>query len=242
MKTVLCLRRSAAGKRQHLEMRMEGQEEEHHFLLTTTPLRQTKEEGFSYVVEMVKDITEPWKAASELQRLNDFNGAIIDNAPVAIFTLDKHGVFTSVNPALASVSGLGEEAEEASRLQLAQESLYCACRPRRAYQAGLKGEAFELRDFPFNTYRGDRPHYIDFKGVPLRGKNGDMEGLLCLIEETTDRVNLGKVLEGPEHPPRGASPPHGCSGLLCRRECGNRRGEKGHFLGSGFKHARPYPR
>ena len=29
---------------------------------------------------------------------------------------------------------------------------------------------------------------MDFKGVPLKGKEGDIEGLLCIIEETTERV------------------------------------------------------
>jgi two-component system NtrC family sensor kinase len=38
------------------------------------------------------------------------------------------------------------------------------------------------------TYRGDRNIFINFKGVPLKGKDGDIEGLLCIIEETTERV------------------------------------------------------
>lgn len=52
----------------------------------------------------------------------------------------------------------------------------------------MKGEPFQLWDFPFITYRGDRSIYMDFKGVPLRGRSGDISGLLCIIEETTDRV------------------------------------------------------
>jgi histidine kinase len=45
-----------------------------------------------------------------------------------------------------------------------------------------------LWDFAFKNYRGDRNIFMDFKGVPLKGKYGDIEGLLCIIEETTERV------------------------------------------------------
>jgi PAS domain S-box-containing protein len=145
---------------------------------------------------MVKNITGPKRAANELQRLNDFNAAIIDNAPVAIFTLDRDGIFTSVNPALATVSGLGKEVEKKLLGFNWLKNPYTVRTGLADHIAqGLKGKAFELRDFPFNTFRGDRPHYIDFKGVPLRGKKGEVEGLLCLVEETTDRVNLERSLK-----------------------------------------------
>jgi two-component system NtrC family sensor kinase len=38
------------------------------------------------------------------------------------------------------------------------------------------------------NYRGDKNIFMDFMGVPLKGKSGQVEGLLCIIEETTDRV------------------------------------------------------
>ena len=43
-------------------------------------------------------------------------------------------------------------------------------------------------DFPFKTYRGDRGQYLHFRGVPLRGKDGKVEGLLCIIEDNTEKV------------------------------------------------------
>jgi two-component system NtrC family sensor kinase len=46
------------------------------------------------------------------------------------------------------------------------------------------------------NYRGDRNIFMDFKGVPLKGKNGEIEGLLCIIEETTDRVKTrAKIMQ-----------------------------------------------
>ena len=166
-----------------------------YYFLTASPLRLEKGQEFSYVVETVQDITAEKSAAEEISRLNDFNKAIIDNAPVAIFTLDRHGTFTSVNPALALISGLGSEAEaKLIGFNWLKNPFTIKSGLAAHLKRGLRGEAFQLEDFPFNTYRGDRPHYIDFKGVPLRGKDGQLEGLLCIIEETTHKVNEKKLL------------------------------------------------
>lgn len=137
----------------------------------------------------IEDVTERRKAAEALNRLNEFNKVIINNAPVAIFTLDKDGVFASVNPALASLSDLGPRAEEKLiGFNWLKNPYTIKCGLAGYIKRGLEGEAFQLWDFPFVSYRGDRNLYMDFKGVPLRGEGGAIEGLLCIIEETTDRV------------------------------------------------------
>ena len=43
-------------------------------------------------------------------------------------------------------------------------------------------------DFPFITYRGDKGQYVNLRGVPLKGKDGEVEGLLCIIEDNTEKV------------------------------------------------------
>ncbi len=137
----------------------------------------------------IQDITEQKKAEDSLRSLNEFNRAIIDNAPVAIFTLDRDGFFTSVNPALAALSGLGARAEEKLiGFNWLRNPYTIKCGLARHIALGLQGEPFQLWDFPFMNYRGDKNIYIDFNGVPLKGKNDEIEGLLCIIEETTDRV------------------------------------------------------
>ena len=137
----------------------------------------------------IEDITEQKKAADRLRSLNEFNEAIIENAPVAIFTLDKKGRFTSVNPALAELSGLGDRAaEKLLGFNWLTNAFTIKSGLAKYIRKGLKGEPFQLWDFPFITYKGDRSIYMDFKGVPLRSRTGTIDGLLCIIEETTDRV------------------------------------------------------
>jgi PAS domain S-box-containing protein len=150
-----------------------------------------------YYEGTVEDITEKKKVEQELSRLHQFNTAIIENAPVAIFTIDMHGKFMSVNPALATLSGLGQETEDKLvGFNWLNNPFTVRCGLAEYIRKGLQGEPFQLWDFAFMTYRGDRNIFMDFKGVPLKGKDGDIEGLLCIIEETTERVKTrAKIMQ-----------------------------------------------
>jgi PAS domain S-box-containing protein len=144
-----------------------------------------------YYEGTVEDITEGKKVKDDLSRLNKFNAAIIDNAPVAIFTLDRNGVFTSANHALAIISDLGPKVEQKLiGFNWLENPYTIRCGLAKHIESGLQGEPFQLWDFPYITYRGDRNLYMDFNGVPIKGKDGKIEGLLCIIEETTDRVKI----------------------------------------------------
>lgn len=151
--------------------------------------KSTRQGRDIHYVEVVEDITEQKKAEEELKRLSDFNAAIIKNAPVAIFTIDKTGKFMSVNPALAQISGLGEEAEKKLlKFNWLQNQYTINCGLADYIKRGLQGEPFELHDFPFTNYKGTKGQYLHFRGVPIKDKEGNVECLLCIIEETTEKV------------------------------------------------------
>ena len=156
---------------------------------------RTLYQGRPAVIGTILDITERKQAEDELRRLNEFNTALIDNAPIAIFTLDTKGAFTSINPAAAALLGLGPDADEKIiGFNWAQNPYTIKCGLAAHIRKALKGRAFQLWDFPYITYKGDRTLYMDFKGVPLKGKGGTIEGLLCIVEETTDRVKTRSKL------------------------------------------------
>jgi PAS domain S-box-containing protein len=178
-----------SGRMEHGEVKSVHQGELKYYLVTATPLRREPSDGKTLIIETIQDITFQKRAEEDLRRLNDFNIAIIDNAPVAIFTIDKSGKFMSVNPALAMLSGLGDQAEEKLLGFNWIENPYTVrCGLAEHIKKGLDGVSFELQDFPFVTYRGDRGQYIHFRGVPLTGKDGKVEGLLCIIEDNTEKV------------------------------------------------------
>jgi PAS domain S-box-containing protein len=202
-----------SGCMEHTEIMSNFTGESRHYLVTTAPLNGCRGEEEILIVETVQDITDQKKTEEALRRLNDFNTAIIDNAPVAIFTIDRSGKFMSVNPALATLSGLGAEAEEKLlRFNWIENPYTVRCGLAEHIKKGLNGEPFELQDFPFTTYRGDQGQYIHLRGVPLKGKKGKGEGLLCIIEDNTEKVKakiqsiqdaktsvIGRLLTGVAH-------------------------------------------
>jgi len=178
------------GLMEHREIESEYKGEMRHYLVTTAPFKQKHGKNGPYIIETIQDVTYQKRAEEELRRINDLNTVIIHNAPVAIFTIGPNGEFTSVNPALAAISGLGIEAEEKLLGFNWIENPYTVrCGLADYIKKGLKGEAFELQDFPFITYRGkSQDNYLHFRGIPLRGADGKVEKLLCFIEDTTEKV------------------------------------------------------
>jgi PAS domain S-box-containing protein len=184
-----------SGKVESTEVKKESGGEVRSLLITSVPLGHTLADGRPLVVEMVQDVTPSKKMEEELLRVSDFNSAIIENAPVAIFTIDKKGRFLSVNPALGTISGLGPEAPaKLIQFNWLENPYTISCGLAEYIRKGLNGQPFELWDYPFTTYRGDRSQYIHFRGVPLRRKDGRVDGLLCIIEETTERVRISAQL------------------------------------------------
>ncbi len=178
-----------SGTSEYAEMRRTFKRRTAYYLTTSTPLKEEAGDGEPLVIITVQDITAHKKAEDELRRLNKFNKEIIENAPVAIFTIDRTGKFISVNPALARLSGLGAEVEEKLLgFNWIENPYTIRCGLADRIKRGLEGEPFELWDFPFTTYKGDRGHYIHFRGVPLKAKDGKVEGLLCIIEDTSEKV------------------------------------------------------
>jgi PAS domain S-box-containing protein len=177
------------GRMEHKEIKSAYRGELGHYSVNAMPLKKGRKEDETLVIETIQDVTVQKKAEEELRRVNDFNTAIINNAPVAIFTIDRTGKFMSVNPALATLSGLEAEAEQKLvGFNWLQNPYTVQCGLAGHIKRGLDGEPFELQDFPFKTYRGDKGQYLHFRGVPLRGKDGNVEGLLCIIEDNTEKV------------------------------------------------------
>lgn len=180
----------ATGRIEHAGITIKHKQALRHCLITAIPMtRGQGGEEQPCIIETVQDITEQKRTEEQLRRVSDFNAAIIDNSPVAIFTVDRSGKFMSVNPALAVLSGLGAEAEEKILGFNWLENPYTIrCGLAEHIRKGLEGQPFELQDFPFTTYYGDGGQYIHFRGVPLKGKDGRVEALLCIIEDTTEKV------------------------------------------------------
>lgn len=185
------LRSYESGRTEQLEIKIEkkGSGTE-YFLLTASPLKEGGGRGLSGVIEVIRDVTAFRRTEEDLRRLGEFNYEVVENAPVAIFTINKKGEFSSVNPALATLSGFNTKEEAKKKLlgfNWIKNHYTVKCGMANYIKEGLKGKPFQLWDFSFINYWGV-PQYIYFKGVPIKGKDGRIEGLLCIIEDTTEIV------------------------------------------------------
>ena len=60
---------------------------------------------------------------------------------------------------------------------------------------GLSGESFEVIDFPFRADITGKELSMNLKGVPLKNKKNEIEGLLCIIDETTEKARYLREIE-----------------------------------------------
>ncbi len=191
------VRAYATGKTEQLEIKVGNDRfDAEYYMLTASPVREPGGRSSEGVIEVIRDVTAFRRTEEDLKELGEFNYEIIENAPVAIFTINKKGEFSSVNPALATLAGFDTVARAKEKLigfNWIKNPFTKKCGMAQHIKDGLKGRPFQLWDFPFINYWGV-PQYIYFKGVPIKDKDGKVERLLCIIEETTDRVKANEQL------------------------------------------------
>jgi PAS domain S-box-containing protein len=158
-----------------------------------SPIRDRGEDGARYLA-VIQDITARMETEQEYRRVNELNYNIIYNAPVGIFTLNQHGVITSTNPAHLKIAGnppldklLGYDWLNSPNVISSGLAHYL--------KMGLSGKSFKVADFEFTANLTGRKLFMTIKGVPLRDKKGKIQGLLCIIEDTTEKTKYLVELE-----------------------------------------------
>ena len=126
-----------------------------------------------------------WEKTRQIQSANKFHERILGNAPVGIFTLNFKGIVTSANPAASKILGIARRRLLGMCILKQQDSL--SSKLAEHLSRGLKGLRFDLVDCPLIT-RSRGPRYVGVKGIPLRKSQGPGDGLLCIMEDTTEKT------------------------------------------------------
>ena len=126
-----------------------------------------------------------WEKTREIREVNGFNQRILENAPVGILTINTSGVVTSANPTVAVIMGIRDERTTGRPLE---EIMGGFSEPLMSHMTrGLQGKRFDLVDHPFRGIDG-ATRFLSIKGLPLMNEDGVSEGLLCIMEDTTDKT------------------------------------------------------
>jgi len=158
-----------------------------YYHLVASPVKD-KDQNIIGVVEVIQDISSQSTYKDNYKDIINFNYNIIFNAPVAIFTLNRQGIITSTNPAHCQIAGnpplvdiLGMDWLNSRSVIESGLDYYL--------KKGLSGESFEVVDVHYRTNITGIDRFITLRGVPLRTNDGSIEGLLCILEDTTEKTN-----------------------------------------------------
>lgn len=148
------------------------------YRVTSIPLRNS--EGLTHVVMEIIENTAVNPPLAE-----EYN-----HHSLAIFCLDKDGTIISTNPEhLEHAQAPSEKVLGLNWLNLPKSHELGLS---KYLQAGLRGEPFELFNFRYLTYRGDKEIYMNLKGLPLQHIDDSLSGLLCISQDITDKQNLSE--------------------------------------------------
>ena len=164
-----------------------------YFQIVASPMKG--ENGrINHCIEILQDITFRKKIEEKYKKVSEFNYNIIFNAPVGIFTLNKKGIIISTNPAHVRIAG-----NPSVDKLMGFDWLHCSAVRQTGLDVylrkGLSGESFEVIDFPFRADITGKELSMNLKGVPLKNKKNEIEGLLCIIDETTEKARYLKEIE-----------------------------------------------
>jgi PAS domain S-box-containing protein len=139
-----------------------------------------------------------------LKEALEYNQSIITNAPMGIFTTDRKGRITSANPKHMEMMGWENE-EQGLGLDLFSIPSIREKGWDKLLRKALRGEPVELYHEEYTSVFG-KEMCINLKAVPLK-KNGEIQGLLVLVEDITERMKAEeRVKELSQFPERNPNP------------------------------------
>ena len=155
-----------------------------------TPVRDKQGEVLGFC-KITRDLTE----RREAETRSTFLAAVFDNMPGGIAILGRDLVFQMVNQAYARV--FGKRPEDFARKQVFEIFPDTEGQVKGILEGVLRtGQPFTAFSFPFQFAEAGARHetFWDFTYAPIRGKHGEVEGILALCLEVTPRVRLEREM------------------------------------------------
>ena len=128
----------------------------------------------------------------ELQEAEDRYRTIFEKAPVGIFSIDKQGFVTAINPYQLEVDG-GEPEDFIGKFNTLGYSQINNPYMYEKFSEMLEGRPFEVKDLLNNTPEGNQI-YINMSGNPVFDTEGNCIGGILMMEDVTERVHLQERL------------------------------------------------
>jgi PAS domain S-box-containing protein len=113
----------------------------------------------------------------------------LDNLPFGAYVIDKAGQILFFNQEMARISGV-EAAASVEGQNVFEIPSYQKYGLLNFIERGLKGESFCLKGIQYVSHVGKKESFRDYYGIPIKNEKGQIEKLLCIVEDTTARRKL----------------------------------------------------
>jgi PAS domain S-box-containing protein len=122
-----------------------------------------------------------------------FLKAHFDDSPLGFFMANKVGLIEYINRTAAAIIGFGH-AEEAEGASLQDVELIMNCGLMESFGSLLNGRTFQKKEHGCTNRQG---HFaiLNISGSPFRGENGNIEGILGMVQDITDTSKRKAELE-----------------------------------------------
>jgi len=114
----------------------------------------------------------------------------LDNLPFGAYVIDQDGIILFFNKEMARMSGV-ETAEKVEGQNVFDIPSYQKYGLLKYIKRGLEGKPFRLKGIQYISHVGKKESFRDYYGIPIKNEEGEVEKVLCIVEDATQR----KILE-----------------------------------------------
>jgi two-component system cell cycle sensor histidine kinase/response regulator CckA len=190
--------RSAVRERRkvlRVEYRIRHRDGGYRWLADRRQLIYGPDGSFDHVDGLLLDISEPKRVEEELRASNQVLETLIEASPLAIMALDRGGYVTLWNPTSEKMFGWTKE-EAIGRLNpiVPEEKIaeFRGLREQVLREVGFSG--LELQ----RQKKGGIPIEISLSTAPMRDAQGNITGIMSVIEDITEHKRIEEALRQSE--------------------------------------------
>ncbi|MEI8344401.1 MAG: diguanylate cyclase [Candidatus Moraniibacteriota bacterium] len=121
----------------------------------------------------------------------EYNKKILDNIPASVITIDKEGFITSANKYFLNFA----KNKNYRKCNIFKDEFFEREQLIEGYKNLLKNGTVFRRDNCYEKNSKGQDKYLGIVAVPLKDKNGEIEGALSIAADNTEVVSFRKKLE-----------------------------------------------
>ena len=113
----------------------------------------------------------------------------LDNLPFGAYVIDKKGTILFFNKAMAKISGVGKGADVEGQ-NVFEIPSYKKYGLLTFVKRAFTGAPFRIKGIQYISHVGKKESFRDYYGIPIKDSKGNVEKILCIVEDTTMRREL----------------------------------------------------